>query len=114
LSRLVFALILFTFLVALTGCPGGGATPSDAGQDLVDSGDGGVRDADGVGPGDEAGPECLLDGDCNDGDPCNGDEACQAGDCFPGTPPSCDDNNPCTLDACVARVGCRNEPTAGA
>ncbi|MDH5491551.1 MAG: hypothetical protein OEY14_06315, partial [Myxococcales bacterium] len=36
---------------------------------------------------------------------CNGAEACAAGVCVPGTPPSCDDGIPCTLDTCEEPLG---------
>src|SRR5262245_19530011 len=43
----------------------------------------------------------LLDGTtCGDGDRCNGRERCSSGICRPGTPPNCDDQNPCTTDSC--------------
>jgi hypothetical protein len=44
---------------------------------------------------------------CADGNLCNGDETCQAGQCVPGSPPVCDDFNICTLDSCDAVVGCQ-------
>ncbi len=107
--------LLALALFGLPGCPGGDPAPPDAGPDAADASDGadldpgdGDRD-DGDGP---AG--CQRDLDCDDGDPCNGAEECQAGECFAGVPPNCDDQNPCTSDGCVARVGCRNEPVAGA
>lgn len=44
---------------------------------------------------------------CSDGDPCNGEEACDAaGACVAGPPPDCDDQNPCTADACDVMGGC--------
>ncbi|MCW5891699.1 MAG: hypothetical protein KIT14_14280 [bacterium] len=52
---------------------------------------------------------CESNADCDDGDKCDGEETCQAGICVPGTPPSCDDGNPCTRDCDPAR-GCVNEP----
>jgi hypothetical protein len=55
---------------------------------------------------------CRRDADCDDGDPCNGTEACDdAGACVAGAPPVCDDDaDPCTSDACVAGVGCAHTP----
>ncbi|MBK8258650.1 MAG: MYXO-CTERM sorting domain-containing protein [Polyangiaceae bacterium] len=44
---------------------------------------------------------------CSDGDLCNGTETCDAaGLCQPGTQLDCDDQNPCTVDACAAATGC--------
>ncbi len=53
---------------------------------------------------------------CDDGDACNGAETCDAFlGCQPGTPPTCDDNNSCTDDACVSPGGCvfTNDDTNG-
>jgi MYXO-CTERM domain-containing protein len=43
---------------------------------------------------------------CSDGDACNGAETCMGGTCMPGTAPDCDDQNPCTTDACDKVMGC--------
>ncbi len=44
--------------------------------------------------------------DCSDADQCNGSEACDAaGTCTAGTPPTTDDGNPCTADACDPVTG---------
>ena len=43
---------------------------------------------------------------CPDGDVCNGDETCQAGQCKAGPPPPCDDGNPCSQDSCDPAQGC--------
>jgi hypothetical protein len=45
---------------------------------------------------------CAMDAECSDGLFCNGAEICDlgSGTCIAGTPPNCDDLNPCTLDAC--------------
>ena len=51
---------------------------------------------------------CIDDLDCDDVDACNGVETCRAGGCVDGTPPNCDDGNPCTDDSCDTTVGCRN------
>jgi len=42
-------------------------------------------------------PECREASDCDDGEPCNGDETCEHGLCVSGTPPS--DGTPCTRDS---------------
>lgn len=47
---------------------------------------------------------------CSDGNPCNGDEVCLMQACVPGEPPDCRDDNPCTLDGCDPRQGCRHDP----
>ena len=43
---------------------------------------------------------------CADNEICNGEETCVAGACTPGTPPTCDDGNPCTRDLCLGE--CKN------
>ncbi|MEE9293297.1 MAG: hypothetical protein V3U83_10245, partial [Acidobacteriota bacterium] len=56
---------------------------------------------------------CLADADCDDGIVCNGSETCDSGtgQCLAGTPPDCDDLNPCTVDSCdEASLGCVNDP----
>jgi hypothetical protein len=50
---------------------------------------------------------CMGPGDCDDGDLCNGSERCGAdGVCVPGTRLDCNDGNDCTVDRCVAFMGC--------
>ncbi|MCH8152215.1 MAG: hypothetical protein IH830_07565 [Planctomycetes bacterium] len=44
--------------------------------------------------------ECEFNGDCDDGNECNGLETCVGGICQPGIPLDCDDGNPCTDDDC--------------
>ncbi|OWY63863.1 hypothetical protein B7486_50555, partial [cyanobacterium TDX16] len=51
--------------------------------------------------------QCVVDGDCDDGDACNGAETCVAGTCQPGTPLVCDDGNACTDDTCDPMLGCQ-------
>ncbi|MFQ5876405.1 MAG: cohesin domain-containing protein [Acidobacteriota bacterium] len=55
---------------------------------------------------------CSVDADCDDGVFCNGAEVCQNGlFCGPGTRPSCDDGNPCTIDSCdTGSDSCLNAP----
>ncbi|MBI4169984.1 MAG: hypothetical protein HY510_08615, partial [Acidobacteria bacterium] len=45
---------------------------------------------------------CTTNVECSDGLFCNGAETCDlgSGTCVAGTPPNCNDSNPCTLDAC--------------
>src|SRR5262249_35037311 len=43
---------------------------------------------------------------CDDGDACTSGDACSAGACVPGATKSCDDQNPCTDDACDPQTGC--------
>ncbi|UCE60822.1 MAG: hypothetical protein JSU63_03550 [Phycisphaerales bacterium] len=48
---------------------------------------------------------CTVDTDCDDGVFCNGSESCGTGFvCQPGTPPDCDDSDPCTDDTCDPEV----------
>ena len=44
---------------------------------------------------------------CEDGDVCTGKDLCKAGVCA-GPPLKCDDNDPCTIDACDGQGGCKN------
>jgi predicted dienelactone hydrolase len=86
-------------------------------------------------------PSCRNDGDCDNGNPCDGDEdcvkpgkfcapglaaiTCDDGDpcsldwCSPSsgacnqTAPDCDDGNPCTVGSCVPGVGCEYTVASG-
>ena len=49
---------------------------------------------------------------CSDGDVCTVGDACHDGSCV-GQPDSCDDGVPCTLDTCIAGLGCAHAPGAG-
>ena len=54
---------------------------------------------------------------CDDGDPCTAADTCDGGSCKGGAPRDCDDDNACTVDACVAKAGawsCAHTPSAGA
>ena len=51
--------------------------------------------------------------DCEDGDPCTVGDECSQGACTSGTLISCQDNNPCTQDACTFDGGCLFAPAAG-
>lgn len=47
-----------------------------------------------------------FDGDpCDDGDACTENDRCLGGTCQPGLGRSCDDDNPCTADDCIAATG---------
>lgn len=45
---------------------------------------------------------------CADGSACTVGDACQAGACLPGDVTTCEDNNPCTTDACDPAQGCKH------
>src|SRR5690606_16147532 len=50
---------------------------------------------------------------CSDGNACNGAEACDgSGTCVPGTPPTVDDGNVCTADACDPVAGVTHTPVS--
>ena len=51
---------------------------------------------------------CDDDGDCADGNICNGAESCVAGLCIDGMVLDCDDGVTCTTDTCDALLGCEN------
>ncbi|MBW2969587.1 hypothetical protein KY319_00490 [Candidatus Woesearchaeota archaeon] len=56
---------------------------------------------------------CTNNSDCDDGNWCNGQETCDpTGVCQPGTPPNCDDGNPCTNDYCESNA-CHHDPIPG-
>jgi YVTN family beta-propeller protein/cysteine-rich repeat protein len=56
-------------------------------------------------------PDALAGTPCPDATVCNGDETCDgAGGCLPGTPLTCVDGLPCTLDTCDASAGCLYPP----
>ena len=54
--------------------------------------------------GDACEGRCFADSDCDDGVFCSGVETCDFSTnlCRAGTPPSCDDGDPCTSDVCSA------------
>jgi FtsP/CotA-like multicopper oxidase with cupredoxin domain len=54
---------------------------------------------------------CVSDGDCGDGDVCNGVETCVGEECLADDPLDCDDGNACTIDSCDAALGCVHTPT---
>src|SRR5436309_3200159 len=54
---------------------------------------------------------CQADADCDNGNACAGPQTCVNNSCVAGTPPNCDDGNPCTDDACDPSSGCTNTPT---
>lgn len=56
------------------------------------------------------GPGCTTNGDCDDGNVCNGAETCVSGSCQAGTPLNCNDGNACTADSCNTTTGCVNTP----
>src|SRR5207245_1949642 len=49
---------------------------------------------------------------CSDGNACDGAETCQFGVCVAGTTLDCNDNNPCTADACDPLAGCQHAALA--
>lgn len=51
---------------------------------------------------------CMSEFDCNDGDPCNGNERCDLASnlCRAGMPLRCDDGSACTIDRCIPFSGC--------
>lgn len=52
---------------------------------------------------------CGTDGECDDGDSCNGAETCVSGRCVAGTPMDCSDGVSCTIDGCSAGT-CTHTP----
>ena len=50
---------------------------------------------------------------CDDTDPCTINDVCNLGECISGVTLYCNDNNPCTQDACKPGVGCEFTPAVG-
>ena len=48
---------------------------------------------------------------CDDASACSVGDICQAGACAPGKALACDDQNPCTTDACDGKTGCTHAAT---
>ena len=75
-------------------------------HDMADAADVCIPDCEGMECGEDGcGGTC---GECDDGDVCNGEEQCEDGQCVSGAPPSCADDNPCTLDECDPVLGCQH------
>jgi hypothetical protein len=51
---------------------------------------------------------------CVDDDLCTDDTHCKDGKCTGGVPTTCDDQDPCTTDACQQPNGCNHKPATGA
>ncbi|MFZ4578831.1 MAG: hypothetical protein ACOYOB_10595 [Myxococcota bacterium] len=59
---------------------------------------------------------CLglpVGGQCSDGNACTTGDFCQDGGCIGKVPLPCDDQNPCTDDACAPATGCTATPRTG-
>ena len=58
----------------------------------------------------------LVDGPCEDQDPCTATGLCVSGVCDAplGDPGACEDNNVCTADSCETGTGCVHAPVGGA
>lgn len=54
-----------------------------------------------------------ISGSCDDGNACTVGDRCEFGTCLPTGLLNCNDDNPCTSDACLPASGCRNEPIEG-
>jgi hypothetical protein len=52
----------------------------------------------------------LNSAPCDDGDLCTTKDQCQLGECVGSQPAQCNDNNPCTDDACAPKAGCTFVP----
>jgi len=90
--------------VCLEGeCSGGVETNCNDGNDCTEDG---CSEATGCTYVNVAGP-------CNDGSACTHPDLCADGECVPGPEVSCDDNNPCTADACELSTGCTHTALGG-
>ena len=97
-------------------CAGSGVCGADGacvGGEPVICDDGNPCTHDGCDPASGCTAEALPGVPCDDGDACTHAEACDAsGACVGGEPVICDDGNPCTLDDCLADLGCVSAPAA--
>ncbi|MFO0571406.1 MAG: putative metal-binding motif-containing protein [Polyangiaceae bacterium] len=84
-------------------CLKGGASCNPDGGSGGSGGTGGTGGSGGTG-GADAGKSCTTNAECSDNVVCNGVELCVGGHCAPPGP-VCDDQNPCTTDACNASTG---------
>lgn len=92
----------------LKGCEGGKKQPCDDGNPCTDSS---CDKANGC-------VNLPNSATCTDGNGCTVGDVCKVGSCTPGTLTSCDDNNPCTSDACdpgdaKSAGGCVNKAVDG-
>jgi len=51
---------------------------------------------------------------CDDGNPCTSGDLCASGQCVPGPPINCDDDEQCTQDSCMPAQGCVHQVLEGA
>ncbi len=66
-------------------------------------------DTDGIG---DVCDDCTVGASCDDGDLCTENDEVQANCSCLGTPKDCDDDNPCTIDACNPATGCEYTNTS--
>ena len=91
-------------------CEGGTCVSDQMGDDPCDDGNPCTRDYCDTGSGCQ---HTAIPGPCEDGDPCTDGESCSGGLCLGGQPINCNDNNPCTTDACNPSTGnCEYNTTA--
>ena len=104
------------------GGPGGSGAESGDSEDTQDSDDEDSNTSDspntsdassGSDPSETVGPPggCVVDDECDDGDPCTSDVCNDDGTCG-NEAMSCDDANDCTADSCDPTMGCVNASTA--
>ena len=91
-------------------CRGSDCVPEGCGDGILDAATEECDDGDdieGNGCDGDCTFSCTVAADCNDGDMCNGEEACSNNACVPGTPLNCmEDADPCTMAVCVPETGC--------
>lgn len=93
----------FNWLMGAIVACGIACTADDTSEEDVGSSQEDIR-----GKSNSVGDPCVGWSQCDDGNMCNGIEACVDGQCAAGTPLNCDDANDCTSDTCNASTGCSN------
>lgn len=102
----------FNWIMGVAMVFGGACAVDPTEETIEDAGESSQSDLRGKANG--IGDPCMGQTQCNDGNVCNGPEACVAGHCVAGTTLNCDDANDCTHDTCDPSGGCSNTADIGA
>jgi len=96
--------------IVTTGATPATTVPDPDGDGDSDSDSGGGDNGDTTTSVGDTGMSCADDVDCDNGDACDGAEACVDNACVSSPPLDCADAQDCTVDSCDPKIGCVNEP----